>query len=83
MEREFLYLLPGKQNPEAMVKGRATERAKAERPTEAFSRYYEMLRDRKKILAEEKPPEEKKPRIKYAEFPVKNPQSPVVQQREP
>lgn len=77
-----LFLQPGKQNPEVFVKGRATERAKGERPTEAYQRYYKMLRDRKKKLDEEKPPEEKQPRVLKPIFPVHNPQSPVIQERE-
>lgn len=80
-KRQFLFLEPGKQNPEAMVKGRATERAKEERKTEAYSRYYQMLKERKEQAEKEKPPEEKKPRIKYAQFPVRNPQSPIIQNR--
>lgn len=83
MKREFLFLEPGKNNPKFFVEGRATERAKAERPTEAYSRYYKMLRDRKKILEEEKPPEEgKRPRVKRPDYPVENYQSVIIQQRE-
>jgi len=82
MKREFLFLRIGRENPKFFVEGRARERAKAERPTEAYSRYYQMLRDRKKILAEEKPPEEKQPRVKRPDFPVQNYESPVIQQRE-
>lgn len=77
-----LFLQPGKKNPEVFVQGRARERAKEERKTEAYQRYYKMLRERKKILAEEKPPEEKQPRILRPIYPVSSPQSPVIQERE-
>jgi len=82
MRREFLYLLPGKKNPEAMIEGQKRERAKAERPTEAYQRYYQMLRNRKKKLEEEKPPEEKKPRVLRPIYPVSNYQSPIIEARD-
>ena len=83
MKREHLFLEPGKKNPEAMIKGRARERAKAERTSEATERYLTMLKARKKALEEEKPIDEgKKPRILYANYPVENYQSPIIQQRE-
>ena len=80
--REFLFLEPGKKNPKVFVEGRATERAKEERKTQAYQRYYKMLRDGKKKLEEEKPPEEKRPRILRPIYPVSSPQSPVIQERE-
>lgn len=79
---KFLFLEPGKQNPEAMVEGQKRERAKEERKTEAHSRYLKMLKEKKERLEKEKPPEEKKPRVLYANFPVENPQSPVIQDRD-
>ena len=82
MQREFLFLEPGKKNPKVFVEGRATERAKAERPTEAYSRYYKMLKDRKEKLEKEKPPEEKQPRVLRPIMPVSNRQSPIIQARE-
>jgi hypothetical protein len=81
-KRTELYLFPGKVNPEVFVKGRATERAKEERKTEAFDRYFEMLKARKQALAEHEPPEEKRPRIKQPTFPVDSSYSPVIQNRE-
>lgn len=80
--RQFLFLRIGHVNPKIFVEGRARERAKEERKTEAYERYYEMLRDRKKILAEHEPPEEKQPRVLRPIYPVENPQSPVIQNRE-
>lgn len=82
MKREHLFLRIGHYNPKVFVEGRARERAKEERKTLAFDSYYQMLKQRKEELEQEKPPEEKKPRIKYAHFPVENPQSPVIQARE-
>lgn len=82
MKREFLFLKIGQENPKFFVEGRARERLKAERPAEATERYLQMLRDRKKILEEEKPPEEKRPRRLLPTYPVSNPQSPVIQSRE-
>ena len=80
--REHLFLEPGKKNPKVFVEGRATERAKGERPTEAYQRYYKMLKERKEALEKEEPPEKKQPRVKRPTFPVHNPQSPVIQERE-
>ncbi len=79
---KVLFLEPGKKNPKVFVEGRATERAKEERKTQAYSRYYKMLKDRKETLEKEKPPEKKQPRIKRPTFPVHNPQSPVIIERE-
>lgn len=82
MKRKFLFLRIGRENPARFVQGRASERAKEERKTEAYERYLVMLRDRKKILAEEKPIEKALPRIKQPIYPVSNYQSPVIQSRE-
>ena len=79
---QSLFLEPGKENPKVFVKGRATERAKAERPTEAYSRYYKMLKERKEKLEKEEPPEEKQPRVLRPIMPVSNPQSPIIQERD-
>lgn len=78
----FLFLEPGKKNPEVFVEGRARERAKEERKTEAFNRYYKMLKERKEKAEKEKPPEEKQPRVLRPVYPVSNPQSPVIQERD-
>ena len=56
MKREFLFLKIGQTNPARFVEGRARERAKEERKLEATERYYQMLKDRKKTLAEYVPP---------------------------
>ncbi len=77
-----LFLEPGKENPKVFVEGRATERAKEERKTDAYSRYYKMLKDRKEKMEKEEPPEEKQPRVLRPVLPVENPQSPVIQKRE-
>lgn len=82
MKREFLYLRIGHYNPKVFVDGRATERRKEERKTEAFDRYFEMLKGRKEALEQEKAPETKQPRIKNPIMPVSSPQSPVIQQRQ-
>lgn len=81
-KREFLFLKPGFRNPEFFVEGRARERAKAERPTEAFDRYFQMLRQRKISLEEEKPVEKPRPRVKQPIYPVENWESPVIISRE-
>lgn len=83
MKREFLFLRIGRSNPKVFVEGRARERAKEERKTEAFDRYFEMLKARKISLEEEKPPEEKQPRRLLPIYPVSNPESPVIQNRAP
>jgi len=83
MKRQFLFLKIGQENPRFFVEGRARERLKAERPTQAYSRYYEMLKARKQALAEHESPEQKRPRIKQPDFPVKNFESPVIQNRQP
>lgn len=80
-KREHLYLKIGQENPKFFVEGRARERAKAERTSQATERYLQMLKERKEVLAKEEPPEEKQPRRLLPNYPVKNPQSPVVQQR--
>jgi len=80
--RQHLFLRIGRENPRFFVEGRARERKKEERKTEAYERYLIMLKDRKKILAEEKSPEEKQPRRLLPTYPVSNPESPVVQSRE-
>lgn len=82
MKREFLFLQIGRENPARFVQGRARERAKEERKTLAFDRYFQMLKERKEILAKQEPPEEKQPRRLLPNYPVKNPESPVIQSRE-
>lgn len=78
MKTEIFLRIP---NPAIMVQGRARERLKAERPTQAYSRYYEMLKQRKEQLEKEKPPEIKQPRILRPVMGVSNPQSPIIQAR--
>lgn len=81
-KRQFLFLRIGFSNPKFFVEGRARERAKEERKTLAFDRYFQMLKERKEILAKQEPPEEKTPRVLRPIMPVSNPQSPVIQNRE-
>lgn len=81
--REFLFLRIGYSNPEVFVEGRATERAKEERKTLAFNRYFQMLKERQQVLKEEETPEEKQPRRLLPDYPVDSSYSPVIQQREP
>ena len=76
--REFLFLRIGYSNPKVFVEGRATERAKEERKTQAFDRYFQMLKKRQQVLKEEEPPKEKRPRRLLPDYPVHNPQSPVI-----
>ena len=81
MQREHLFLRIGQYNPKVFVEGRATERAKEERKTEAYSRYYKMLKERKEQLEKKEPPEEKQPRILRPSYPVENYQSPIIKSR--
>ncbi len=78
----YPYLEPGKENPTLMIEGQKREHQKSRRTGEAEERYLIGLKQKIEKDAQKKAPKVKQPKILETQFPVSNPQSPVIQDRE-